>query len=71
MNNFTSNELAEHFENLDGIRESGVCNMFGAAEYVDHEDRRVRSKILTAWMKTFSERSTLDRAATALESNLV
>ena len=50
----------EHLEYLDGLRESGVTNMFGAASYLrdyypelSKQDARA---ILTYWMKTFGER---------------
>lgn len=49
----------KYFEFLDDIRDSGVTNMFGAADYlreafvVNHKDSVV---ILTLWMKTFAQR---------------
>ncbi len=49
----------EHLEYLDDLRESGVCNMFGAAGYLEEDfglDRKAAYKILTYWMHTFSER---------------
>jgi hypothetical protein len=49
----------EHLEYLDGLRESGVTNMFGAAPYVadafDLDIRRAR-EVLQYWMETFSDR---------------
>ena len=49
----------KHLEYLDGLRESGVTNMFGAASYLQKvygelsiQDAR---SILVYWMDTFSE----------------
>lgn len=49
----------EHFEYLDELRESGVTNMYGAAEYlVDAFDlkRAAANKYLSHWMETFAQR---------------
>ena len=54
----------EHLEYLDGLRESGRVNMFGAAMYLRNfaefdlmELTKTESRdILTYWMKTFEER---------------
>ena len=49
----------EVFDYLDGLRESGVTNMFGAAPYLMEEfgfDKREASQWLVEWMQTFSER---------------
>ena len=50
----------KYYEYLDGLRESGRCNMFGATPYLlnqFHElDKALAKKILTDWMKTFSKR---------------
>lgn len=49
----------EIFEYLDGLRESGATNMFGARPYIienfDVNAKRA-AKYLTKWMKTFSAR---------------
>jgi len=45
---------------LDGLRESGVTNMFGAVPYLrmafPNLSRREAKNILIDWMKTFEER---------------
>jgi hypothetical protein len=50
----------EHLEYLDELRESGVTNMFGARPYLIAEFPELKideaGKILSYWMKTFSER---------------
>ena len=50
----------EHLEYLDGLRESGVTNMFGAGAYLrevfDDLKRGQEHKVLAYWMDTFSER---------------
>jgi len=49
----------EHLKYLDGLRESGVTNMFGAGPYLIQEfgvSRSESHKILSYWMETFSER---------------
>ena len=46
----------EHLEYLDALRESGVTNMWGAAEYVEEEfglPRAVAREIHIYWIKTF------------------
>jgi hypothetical protein len=49
----------EHLEFLDGLRESGVTNMFGARPYLVEEfglSKADASAILSEWMRTFGER---------------
>jgi len=50
----------EHLEYLDGLRESGVTNMFGAASYLRDSypelSKNDAREILTYWMNTFDER---------------
>ncbi len=49
----------KYYEYLDGLRESGVTNMFGARPYVQREfgvSSEEASAILSDWMKTFSQR---------------
>jgi len=49
----------KHLEFLDGLRESGITNMFGAAPYIQNEfgvNNQDAYSILTYWIKTFSER---------------
>ena len=48
----------EHLEYLDGLRESGVTNMFGATPYLVDEFglcTDVARKVLTYWMHTFGQ----------------
>ena len=50
----------KHLKYLDDLRESGVCNMWGASSYLSHSypelsDRESRD-ILGYWMETFGER---------------
>jgi hypothetical protein len=68
--NLTNETLAERFEYLDRLRESGVTNMFGAAPYVaSHFDTPAdeAGTVLTLWMNTFSDEAPAERAAKALE----
>ena len=44
---------------LDGLRESGTTNMFGASPYLVRElglDKSVARALLSEWMMTFSQR---------------
>jgi hypothetical protein len=53
---FTRDQLADLFDYLDALRESGATNMFGAGEYLarDHDlDARDARTVLVAWMKSF------------------
>lgn len=48
----------EHLEYLDELRESGITNMFGGAQYLVEEfglEKRTAREILTYWMKTFGD----------------
>lgn len=48
----------EHLEYLDGLRESGVTNIFGARPYVQKEfgiDGKLAGQILSYWMASFAE----------------
>ena len=49
----------EHLIYLDELHESGVTNMYGATSYIVDEfgiKGKIAQKILSYWMKTFSER---------------
>ena len=49
----------EHGLYLDGLRESGVTNMFGAGQYLQGEFDLTADEantVLTAWMRTYGER---------------
>jgi hypothetical protein len=48
----------EHLDYLDGLRESGVVNMFGASEYIEEEfgfNRREAKEVLMYWMESFGK----------------
>jgi hypothetical protein len=48
----------EHLTFLDGLRESGVTNMFGAGPYVEEmfEVGRLEARtIVSYWMKSFGD----------------
>lgn len=52
----TSEFEAEVFEYLDGIRESGIVNMFGAAPYIEDMFELTRSQareLLIKWMSSY------------------
>lgn len=52
-------EFEKYFGFLDDLRESGVTNMFGATPYLIEEfgvNRSTAYRILTEWMRSFSER---------------
>jgi len=71
--NMEKRNLLEYFEYLDDLRLSGETNMFGAAEYLRDEfglDKPQSRKVLSAWMKTFSELPVEDRAQNALDQGL-
>jgi hypothetical protein len=56
MDEQTRNEV---FEYLDGLRETGVTNMFGATPYLVEQfgfDRTEAQRWLVEWMHTFGER---------------
>jgi len=49
----------EHLTYLDGLRESGVTNMYGAIPYIQdkfHFNEEDANIILAYWMRTFPER---------------
>jgi len=59
----TSNRVRmEHLEYLDGLRESGQINMFGAAQYLVDEFPSLEigeaRGILFYWTQTYSDRQT-------------
>jgi len=55
----TNNATQEQLEYLDQLRETGRINMFGARPYLQAEftlDQDTASRVLSEWMRTFSER---------------
>jgi hypothetical protein len=54
---FTRDELAEMFQYLDDLRESGVTNMFGASPYLQFEyglEDALARTVLASWMQTYN-----------------
>lgn len=54
--------IAELFEYLDDLRESGETNMFGARPYLVQEFElkpNVAGQVLSEWMATFSARAAM------------
>ena len=48
--------MEDYFNYLNELRDSGVTNMFGAADYLVAEygvDKKEARKILAAWMKQY------------------
>ena len=48
------------FTYLEGLRQSGATNMFGAAPYLEREfglDRNEAKKVLVDWMKSYERAS--------------
>ena len=49
---------AQYYNYLDGLRESGVTNMWGAGAYLIGSfgiDKKLASDILGDWMRTFKK----------------
>lgn len=50
----------KYYEYLDGLRESGQTNMFGASPYLEQQfpelTQRKAKDILVDWMKTLGQR---------------
>lgn len=75
LDNFSVEELEEVYIFLDGLRESGVTNMFGAGSYIEDElgyDKSESRSLLSSWMETFGDGSNTpeERAIRAKEENL-
>jgi hypothetical protein len=64
-------EVGEYFAFLDGLRESGETNMYGASAYLEDEFKMKRwdaRKVLTAWMKSYDGENTInDRVAKVID----
>lgn len=55
----SAEKLEDYLLYLDGLRDSGITNMFGAAEYLEEEfdvSRKEARNVLFYWMDTFEER---------------
>ena len=61
--------LTKHFLFLDNLRESGITNMFGATPYLQEIfglKRGDATRVLSAWMRSFSEAPASERAVIAI-----
>ncbi len=55
----SSSTKEEVFVYLDGLRESGVTNMFGARPFIEGSigvDSTTAASLLTEWMQTYGKR---------------
>lgn len=55
-------EWEEYYKTLEGIRRSGVTNMFGAAPYLMQLcdiDEKLAREVLVNWMQNYNELSKL------------
>ena len=55
-----------YFEYLDGLRDSGLTNMFGASPYLQESfglNRYEAKDIVMEWMRTFGQRHKVDQKA--------
>ena len=55
----TEDVVEEYMDFLDFIRESGMCNMYGAGVYLQEEfdlSKKDAREILIHWMNTYDER---------------
>lgn len=63
-------DLTNYFTYLDGLRESGVTNMWGASTYLEkkfHIGNALSLKVHGLWMESFGKhKSAYDRAVAAL-----
>ena len=51
-------EWKEYYILLEGIRESGICNMWGASPYLAELagiDHKLAQKILCSWIKNYDK----------------
>lgn len=51
-------EWREYYILLEGIRESGICNMWGASPYLAELagiDHKLAQKILCSWIKNYNK----------------
>lgn len=67
----TQTELVKYFKYLDGLRERGTTNMYGARPYLTRQfslDGLSASQVLSQWMLTFSDAPAAERATEALKA---
>lgn len=64
-------ELAECFQYLDDLRESGETNMFGSSKYLEQDfglSKKEATKIAVMWMTSFDGKKSLsERIQLALQ----
>ena len=56
---FTLEQYEGMLSYLDGLRESGVTNMLGAAPYLEDEfnlPHALAKKVLISWIRTYAQR---------------
>lgn len=66
----SNTDIKETLVYLDELRESGVTNMYGAAQYIEEDCNFPRAKarqLLLLWMKSFSDAPMSSRVKKALE----
>jgi hypothetical protein len=72
LSEYSEAAVAEFFEYLDELRESGETNMFGAGPYLREEfglGRETATSVLIAWQRTFDrDTSPASRAVLAKAS---
>jgi len=64
--------LTDCFNYLDGLRMSGVTNMFGAASYLVEDmdlNKKDAKAVLFAWMDSYSDVPASERAKSFLNNN--
>lgn len=55
--------VKDHFQYLDKLRDSGRCNMWGAAAYLQNERGLTSERakqVHAAWMETFDGKTSLE-----------
>lgn len=58
MSKNINEEWKEYYNFLEGVRRTGICNMFGASIFLEeafHISHEEANKILTNWMENYSE----------------
>lgn len=61
VNILDNEDLSNHFNYLDELRDSGVTNMWGASTYLQDEfalDRSTAIAILAKWMESYGSKNT-------------
>ena len=61
VNILDNEDLSNHFNYLDELRDSGVTNMFGASTHLQDEfalDKATANTILGKWMDSYGSKNT-------------